>query len=76
MIQLNYNQLKKMLRHSTRKTDIFTKHRLKLHISEVKQLLPPPPPYFQCCSSKTSAWSPIVTNFEKGEEGVWKARTL
>ena len=43
MIQLNYNQLKKMLRHSTRKTDFFTKHRLKLHISEVKQLLPPPP---------------------------------
>ena len=52
MIQLNYNQLKKMLRHSTRKTDIFTKHRLKLHISEVKQLLPPPPPIFNVVPRK------------------------
>ena len=51
MIQLNYNQLKKMLRHSTRKMLFFTKHRLKLHISAVKQL-PPPSPIFNVVPRK------------------------
>ena len=41
----------KMLRHLTRKTLLCTKHRIKPHISDVKQL-PPPSPSFNVVPGK------------------------
>lgn len=46
------------------------------HTSQARITTLPFLPYFQCCSSKNSALSPIVTNFEKVERGVCSLRTL
>ena len=72
-----WNESSKFDCRNSRNFDDFCKFRLHFVCTVLYQMLNNSPslPYFQCCSSKILAWSPIATNFEKGEGGVWNART-